>query len=138
MPQDFQVSILKRSDKSLRRFFRRVKNGEKAGFPRHRKRVRSLTWCLRKNKAGERQNPITETDYRQNLLKVPKLGEVKMRMHRRLQGDPKEVTLVKKASGWYAHISCDIGDTPKVEPTDAIAVDMGTSDYLTTSEGEKV
>ena len=59
-------------------------------------------------------------------------------MHRPLQGDPKEVTLVKKASGWYAHISCDRGDTLKVEPTDAIAVDMGTTDYLTTSEGEKV
>ncbi|MCY3740569.1 MAG: transposase [Candidatus Poribacteria bacterium] len=54
-----------------------------------------------------------------------------------LQGDPKEVTLVKKASGWYAHISCDIGDTPKVEPTDAIAVDVGSTHYLTTSEGEK-
>ena len=138
VPQDFQVSILKRSDKSFVGFFRCVKNGEKAGFPRHRKRVRSLTWCLRKNKKGERQNPITETAYRQNLLKVPKLGEVKMRMHRPLQGDPKEVTLVKKASGWYAHISCDMGQTPKVEPTDAIAVDMGTTDYLTTSEGEKV
>ena len=138
VPQDFQVSILKRSNKSFDGFFRRVKNGEKAGFPRYRKRVRSLGWCLRKNKKGERQNPITETEYRHNLLKVPKLGEVKMRMHRPLQGDPKEVTLVKKASGWYAHISCDMGETPKVEPTDAIAVDMGTTRYLTTSDGEKI
>ena len=119
-------------------FFRRVKNGEKAGFPRYRKRVRSLSWCLRKNKKGERQNPITETEYRHNSLKVPKLGDIKIRMHRPLRGDPKEVTLVKKASGWYAHISCDIGETPKVEPTDAIAVDMGTMHYLTTSDGEKV
>ena len=137
VPQDFQVSILKRTEKSFGGFFRRVKNEEKAGFPRHRKRVRSLTWCLRKNKKGERQNPITETDYRHNSLKVPKLGDIKIRMHHPLQGDPKEVTLVKKASGWYAHISCDIGDTPKVEPTDAIAVDMGTTHYLTTSDGEK-
>ena len=96
VPQDFQVSILKRNDKSFDGFFRRVKNGEKAGFPRHRKRVRSLSWCLRKNKKGERQNPITETAYRHNLLKVPKLGDIKIRMHRPLQGDPKEVTLVKK------------------------------------------
>ena len=33
VPQDFQVSILKRSDKSFVSFFRRVKNGEKVGFP---------------------------------------------------------------------------------------------------------
>ena len=142
VPQDFQVSVLKRVDQAFDAFRRRCKKGaEKKGYPRYKTRVRSLTWCLRKHKlkTGERvrQNPIIETDFRCNRLKVPKLGEVKIYMHRPLQGDPKEVTIVKKASGWYAHISCDIGDTPKVEPTDAIAVDVGTTDYLTTSEGEK-
>ena len=142
VPQDFQVSILKRVDKvSFDAFRRRCKAGaEKKGYPRFKTRVRSLTWCLRKHKlkTGERvrQNPIIETDFRHNRLKVPKLGEVKIRMHRPLVGDPKEVTLVKKASGWYAHISCEIPDMPKVEPTDAVAVDVGTTHYLTTSEGE--
>ena len=143
VPQDFQVSILKRVEKAFDAFRRRCKAGEteKKGYPRFKMRVRSLTWCLRKHKlkTGERvrQNPIIETDFRHNRLKVPKLGELKIRMHRPLIGDPKEVTLVKKASGWYAHISCEIPDTPKVEPTDAVAVDVGTTHYLTTSEGEK-
>ena len=141
VPQDFQVSILKRVDKAFDAFRRRCKAGaEKKGYPRFKMRVRSLTWCLRKHKlqTGERvrQNPIIETDFRHHRLKVPKLGEVKIRMHRPLVGDPKEVTLVKKASGWYAHISCEIPDMPKVEPTDAVAVDVGTTHYLTTSEGE--
>ncbi len=70
-------------------------------------------------------------------MKVPKLGEVKIYIHRPFEGDPKEVTLVKKASGWYAHMTCELPDTPKVEPTDAVAVDVGTTHYLTTSEGEK-
>ena len=142
VPQDFQVSILKRVDKAFDAFRRHCKEGAaKKGYPRFKMRVRSLTWCLRKHtlKTGERvrQNPIIETKFRHNRLKVPKLGELKIRMHRPLQGDPKEVTIVKKASGWYAHISCDIGDTPKVEPTAATAVDVGTTHYLTTSEGEK-
>ena len=142
VPQDFQVSILKRVDKAFDAFRRRCKEGaEKKGYPRFKMRVRSLTWCLRKHKlkTGERvrQNPIIETDFRHHRLKVPKLGEVKIYMHRPLQGDPKEVTIVKKASGWYAHISCEIPDMPKVEPTDAIAVDVGTTHYLTSSEGEK-
>ncbi len=142
VPQDFQVSVLKRVDKAFDAFRRRCKAGaKKKGYPRYKMRVRSLTWCLRKHKlkTGERvrQNPIKETDFRHNRLKVPKLGEVKIRMHRPLEGDPKEVTLVKKASGWYAHITCELPDTPKVEPTDAIAVDVGTTHYLTTSEGEK-
>ena len=112
----------------------------------------SLTWSLRKytkvvRKKSEdtdkqtiriREHPIRETAWKHDRLKVPKLGEVKIYMHRPLRGDPKEVTLVKKASGWYAHISCDIEDTAKVEPTEAIGVDMGTAHYLMTSEGEKL
>jgi putative transposase len=142
VPQDFQVSALKRNDKAFANFRRRCKNGDaKKGYPRYKKRVRSLTWSLRKHKlkTGERvrQNPIVETNLRHNRLKVPKLGEVKIYMHRPIEGDPKEVSIVKKASGWYAHISCELPDTPKVEPTDAIAIDVGTTHYLTTSDGEK-
>ncbi len=147
VPQDFQVSVLKRVDKAFDAFRRRCKEGAaKKGYPRYKTRVRSLTWCLRKHKVKDkttggfkrvRQNPIRETGTRLDRLKVPKLGEVKIRMHRPLQGDPKEVTLVKKASAWYAHISCEIPDMPKVEPTAAAAVDVGTIHYLTTSEGEK-
>ena len=152
VPQDMQCQALKRNDKAFAAFRKRCpKKDAKKGFPRYKKRVRSLTWSLRKypkvvrpkTKGTDKQTirvrekPIRETAWKHNRLKVPKLGEVKIHMHRPLQGDPKEVTLVKKASGWYAHISCDIGDTPKVEPTAAIAVDVGTTHYLTTSEGEK-
>ena len=153
VPQDFQNHALRRNDKAFANFRRRCKeNACKKGYPRYKKRVRSLTWSLRKytkvvRKKSEdtdkqtiriRENPIRETAWKHNLLKVPKLGEVKIYMHRPLRGDPKEVTLVKKASGWYAYISCDIEDTAKVEPTEAIGVDMGTAHYLTTSESEKV
>ena len=147
VPQDMQVCALERMDKAFDAFYRRCKNGAiKKGYPRHRKRIRSMTWKLRKhsvkNKStGEyervRQSPIRETAWKHDRLKVPKLGEVKIYMHRPFQGDPKEVALVKKASGWYAHITCELPDTPKVEPTAAIAVDVGTTHYLTTSEGEK-
>ena len=152
VPQDFQNHALRRNDKAFVAFGKRCENGAaKKGFPRYKKRVRSLTWSLRKytkvvrRKTKDtakqtirvRENPIRETAWKHDRLKVPKLGEVKIYMHRPLQGDPKEVTLVKKASGWYAHISCEIPDTLKVEPTDAIAVDVGTTHYLTTSEGEK-
>ena len=152
VPQDFQNHTLRRTDKAFTAFRKRCKNRDaKKGYPRHKKRVRSLTWSLRKytkvvrKKTKDtdkqtirvRENPIIETNFRHNRLKVPKLGEVKIRMHRPLQGDPKEVTIVKKASGWYAHISCELPDTPTVEATAAMAIDMGTTHYLTTSEGEK-
>ncbi len=151
VPQDIQICALERTDKAFDGFYRRCENGAaKKGYPRHRKRIKSLTWKLRKytkvvrpktkdapkQTIRVRQNPIRETAWKHDRLKVPKLGEVKIYMHRPLAGDPKEVTIVKKASGWYAHITCKLPDTPKVGPTDAIAVDVGTTHYLTTSEGE--
>ncbi len=152
VPQDMQVCALERTDKAYDGFYRRCEEGDtKKGYPRHRKRIRSLSWKLRKQTKvvrrktdtadkktiRVRENPIRETVWKHDRVKVPKLGEVKIYMHRPLQGDAKEVTLVKKASGWYAHISCELPDTPKVEPTAAIAVDVGTTHYLTTSDGEK-
>ena len=142
VPQDMQVCALERTHKGFEGFYRRCKAGAaKKGYPRHRKRIRSMTWKLRKHKlkTGERvrQNPIRKTEWKHDRLKVPKLGEVKIYMHRPLRGVPKAVTLVKKASGWSVHISCELPDTPKVEPTAAIAVDVGITHYLTTSEGEK-
>ena len=147
VPQDMQVCALERTDKAFEGFYSRCEAGAaKKGYPRHRKQVKSMSWKLRKQKVrdkstGEykrvRENPILETAWKHDRLKVPKLGEVKIYMHRPLQGDPTGVTLVKKVSGWYAHITCELPDTPKVEPTQAIAVDMGTIHYLTTSEGEK-
>ena len=105
VPQDMQVCALERTDKAFDGFYRRCKKGaSKKGYPRHRKRIKSMTWKLRKhsvkNKStGEyervRQSPIRETFWKHDRLKVPKLGEVKIYMHRRLQGDPTQVALVK-------------------------------------------
>ncbi len=107
-PQDIQVSTLKR----------KVKDKATGTF----KRVR--------------QPPIRETGTRYNRLKVPKLGEVKIRQHRRLIGDPKEVTLKKTARGWYCFVVCEVPDTPKCVPKSACGIDVGTHNFLTTSEGE--
>ena len=137
VPQDFQNHVLLRVERAFKAFFRRVKNGETPGFPRYRLRNRSLTWSLRQRQ-GERENPIRETNTRYDRLKVPKLGDVKIRMTRPLEGDPKEVTLVKKPSGWYVRITCELPVVPKRVPDTAIGVDVGTTHFLTDSDGEAV
>ena len=143
-PQDMQVSTIKRLDCAYDNFFGRCKDpkAKKKGHPKFKRSVRSVTWCLRKHrlKTGERvrQNPIRETGRRHNRLKVPKLGEVKIRMHRPFSGDPKEVTLKRTARGWYAFIVCEVPETLKCVPKSACGVDVGTHDFLTTSDGEKI
>ena len=143
-PQDMQVSTLKRVDTSIDNFFDRCKDpkAKKKGYPKFKRSVCSLTWSLRKTKlkTGERvrQKPIRETGTRHNMLKVPKLGEVKIRQHRRIIGDPKEVTLKKTARGWYCFIVCEVPDTMPCVPKSACGVDVGTHDFLTTSDGETI
>ena len=148
-PQDMQVSTIKRLDAAYDHFFDRCKDpkARKKGHPKFKGSVRSVTWCLRKTKVKDnatgtfkrvRQNPIRETGTRYNRLKVPKLGEVKIRQHRPLIGDPKEITLKKTARGWYCFIVCEVSDTLKCVPKSACGVDVGTKDFLTTSEGHPV
>ena len=114
---------------------------EEKGYPRYKSSVRSVSWSLRKHKlkSGERvrQTPIRETGTRHNRLRVPKLGEVKIRQHRPFIGDPKEVTLKKTARGWYVFIVCEVPDMMPCVPKSACGVDVGIHDFLTTSEGEK-
>ena len=142
--QDMQVQTIKRVNSETHEHFQcRCKEGaEKKGYPRYKSCVRSLSWNLRKHKlkSGERvrQQPIRETGQRLNRLKVPKLGEVKIRQHRPLIGDPKEVTLKKTARGWYCFIVCEVPDTLKCVPQSACGIDVGTLDFLTISDGEKV
>ena len=143
-PQDMQVSTLKRVEKSVDNFFDRCKDpkAKNKGYPKFKRSVCSLTWSLRKQtlKTGERvrQKPIRETGSRHNMLKVPKLGEVKIRQHRRIIGDPKEVTLKKTARGWYCFIVCEVPDTVPCVPKSACGVDVGIQDFLTTSDGETI
>ena len=141
--QDMQVSTIKRLDAAYDNFFGRCKDPteRKKGHPKFKGSVRSVTWSLRKHKLKSservRQNPIRSTGTRLDRLKVPKLGEVKIRQHRPFSGDPKEVTLKKTARGWYCFIVCEVSDTLPCVPKSACGVDVGTHDFLTTSEGEK-
>ncbi len=143
-PQDMQVQTIKRLDAAYDHFFDRCKDPKerKKGHPKFKRSVRSVAWSLRKHKlkTGERvrQNPIRETGSRLDRLKVPKLGEVKIRMHRPFNGDPKEVTLKKTARGWYCFIICEISDTLPCIPKSAVGVDVGTKKFAITSDGEKV
>ena len=139
IPQDLQNHTLIRVNKAFQNFFRRQKQGLKKGFPRYRERYRSFEWTLRpRPDTKARSDPITKTDYRHDLLFVPKVGKVKIYLHRPIEGTPKTISIVKKASGWYAQITCKLPDTEKVEPETVTAVDMGLTHYLTTAQGQKV
>ena len=72
-------------------------------------------------------------------LVVPKLGHIKIRYHRPLpDGKIKNLTIQRKASGWYANIAVEVADTPEVGVETTIGIDVGLESFVTTSDGDKI
>ncbi len=71
-------------------------------------------------------------------VKVPKLGWVRFRSHRRLEGKPKQMTISSRAGRWYVSIQVEL-EVPEPKhhaPTAAVGVDAGVVHFATLSTGE--
>ncbi len=115
--------------KAFAAFFRRVKAGEKAGYPRFKGRFRFDSLGLKEYGNG------FKVDGRR--LKVSGVGRIAVRWHRELTSTIKTLRLVRKADGWYACFACEVEAQPLPASGAVVGVDVGLSALLTTSEGEK-
>lgn len=132
--------VLLRLEKAFRAFFRRVKNGEKPGYPRFqgRNRYDSFTypdgagWKL---DAHERP-PDTKGMVRVNL-RLTKIGTVKLHLHRDLAGTIKTLTIKREGEHWYAVFTCEIGK-PEALPVsyEDVGIDLGVTHFAALSTGE--
>ena len=116
-------------ESAFTKFFR-----EKKGFPRFK----------------SRKNPVQsfsipqhyEVDFENNTIKLPKIGFVKAKLHRRFAGKLKTATVSMKSTGKY-FISILVDDEiplPEKQPFSVkttIGIDVGIKDYAITSNGEK-
>ena len=123
-------SALKDLDFAYRNFFRRVKKGEKPGFPKfkskhnHRKSFKS-------KKVG---NNIAVLD---DCIKLPKLGLVSAKVSKRVEGRILSVTVSQNPSGkYFVSLCCTEVEIPQYESADAmIGLDLGLKSFCITSNG---
>jgi putative transposase len=124
-------SVVEQVDAAFQAFFRRVKAGMKAGYPRFKSRNRFNSVEFKQFGNGIRIDG--------KRLKVFGVGRVAVRWHREMQGIPKMARIKHTAGQWFVCIVCDVPDKPPLPKTGrAIGLDMGVSALITTSEGEKV
>jgi len=72
-------------------------------------------------------------------LHFPKLGKIRVVIHRPLEGSPKSCTLVRDGDQWFASISCEITRPDPVRRTSPIvAIDRGIINFAATSDGELI
>ena len=124
-------SVVKQVDLAYQAFFRRVKAGEKAGYPRFKSRNRFNSFEFKQFGVG------AKLDGRR--LKLYGIGRVPVRWHRPIEGDVKTVRIVHSAGKWYACFTCEVPEGAPLPKTGrVIGLDMGISALITTSDGEKV
>lgn len=75
-----------------------------------------------------------------DVLKIPKVGEVKAKLHRRFEGKLKTVTIsMGKTGKYYASLLFDDG-LPELEISSegkAVGIDVGLTHFAITSDGSK-
>ena len=72
-------------------------------------------------------------------LRLPKIGDVKVRWSRRLPSEPSSVTVVKDAAGRdFASFVVEIDAEPLPEATGEVGIDLGLTHFAVLSDGRKI
>lgn len=122
-------NVQERVDLAFKAFFRRVKAGEKLGYPR----FRGYGWYA---SFTFKQFGFELLD---NSLYLSKIGTVKIILHRPIEGKIKTLTIQRDAVGnWYACFACEVEADPLPANELAIGIDMGLESFATLSNGMKV
>jgi putative transposase len=131
-----QQATLRRLNKAFAGFFRRVKTakpGVKAGYPRFKGTARfdSVEWP--KDGDGARWLPEQRRVYLQGI------GQVKVHVHRQVEGRVKTIQIKRQGRRWMLVLSCDDVPTNPLPATGRQAgIDVGITSFATTSDGEHV
>lgn len=71
-------------------------------------------------------------------LTLSKIGSIKIKQHRTIQGKIKQVIVTKTKSGkWYACVTCQLDKTniPMVNISNAVGIDVGITNFAYDSDG---
>lgn len=140
---------LDRLDEAFAGFFRRVRDGDKAGFPRFksRRRFNTVQW---------NQPQSWKVDVDRRLLYVQGVGEVRLSKSARSQlqrmvamgGEPRTLRITRRRRGpgrnagwvWSASVAFRGVEYPQQQPEDGdgslVGVDLGVDVTVATSAGE--
>jgi putative transposase len=122
-------NVTDRLDKAFQGFFRRCKAGEKPGVPRFRGMHRYNSFCY----------PQSGFAVVGNELKLSKIGNIRIKMHRLIEGEIKTCTLRRNASGdWDVSLSCEVNIEPQAPREEAIGIDVGLTHFATLSNGQEI
>jgi putative transposase len=127
--RECQDAVLHRLDLAFAAFFRRIKRGEKAGYPRFRSAAR---WKQLEFPHGDR---ALKLDAAQKRVRIPGVGTVPLRKGRAIPAFGRAI-VVERNGRWWAIFEC--GREPEALPLTGrvVGIDRGVHVLAATSDGE--
>ena len=121
--------VLTRLDRAFQAFFRRVQAGEQPGYPRFQGANRYTSFTYKQFGNGAMLD--------NGCLVLSKIGCIRVRWSRPLEGTVKTVTITKEADGWYCCFSCVDVPVQLIPLTgQETGIDVGLKVFLVTAEGD--
>jgi putative transposase len=120
--------VLRRLDNAFAAFFRRIRNGEKPGYPRFQGEARYDSFTY----------PQSGFALAGNILTLSKIGDLKVRLHRPMVGQVKTVTIKQDMNHWYVTYSCEVEEDALPPCEEAVGIDLGLLHFATLSTGETI
>ena len=122
-------NVATRVDLAYKAFFRRLKDGEKPGYPRFKGKYRyhSMTF--------------TQSGFslKEKVLTLSKVEDIKIILHRPRLGTVKTCNIKRSSTGkWYVTFVTEINIVCKNIPTEQVGIDVGISSFATLSTGEPI
>lgn len=125
-------SALRDLDAAYQNFFRRIKNGEKAGYPHFKSK---------RDKAKSYKSKYSNANIKvfNDSIQLPKLGYVQCCVSRPIQGRILSATVSKIPSGkYFVSLCCTDVELEQPPYTGAVVgIDLGLKDFCITSDGCK-
>lgn len=121
--QSLQQS-LKNLETAYGNFFRK-----KSKFPKFKKKNGKQSFTA-----------IQNVFLKNNKLQIPKFKEgIEINIHRQIQGKIKSITISKTSTDkYFASILCEVPKKYKEKIGKSIGIDLGITDFIVTSDGEKI
>lgn len=121
-------NVLKRLDRGFQNFFRRVREGaDKAGFPRFKSKHRYNSFTY----------PQGGWKLEGDKLTLSKIGSMRLRLSREIEGKIKTATIKRQADGWFVVFAVEENYSPYIPKTgESVGIDVGIENFATLSTGE--
>lgn len=123
-------NVAVRIDLAFKAFFRRLKAGEKPGYPRFRSADRYDSFCYPQSGFS-----IIHDE----RVVLSKIGTVKMVYHRLMKGKVKTATVQRSSTGkWYITFSVECEPERLPERKEHVGIDVGLKTFATLSNAEEI